>query len=368
MTAIRAFARDDLPAVCALYEQVMRSGSRTPAPALSAYFERIFLDDPWADPEIPSWVYEGPDGAIVGFTGVNVRRMRLDDRPLRVAVSSNLVAHPDWRARGVGALLNRKVMHGPQDLTIADRANDESRRMWLGLGGQELVHASLGWYRVLRPGSTVRALLDARGRAGAIGRGARLAASPLDAIAGRLPKVGAVLAPPAPDTVAEDLTPAGLLEQVGAAGRRLRLRPDYDATYLRWMFGTLEAVEELRGRLVARLVRGSHGRVLGWYLYLLPERGVAHVLQVGVPGDDAAADAVLDHLFADAHAEGAAAVHGRLEPALAGLTSRSGVIVRKTARALVHAEDPTVLALLGSPRALLSQLDGEWLVSHGAYQ
>lgn len=92
---------------------------------------------------------------------------------------------------------------------------------------------------------------------------------------------------------------------------------------------------------------------------------MAHVLQVGVPGDDA--DAVLDHLFADAHAEGAAAVHGRLEPALAGLISRPGIVLRKTARALVHAEDPAVLALLGSPRSLLSQLDGEWLVSHGAY-
>jgi hypothetical protein len=187
-------------------------------------------------------------------------------------------------------------------------------------------------------------------------------------IARHLPPVGSVLAPPATQTLAESLTPEALLDRISTPGQRLRLRPDYDAEYLRWLFRTLDDVATLRGRLVARLVHGAHGKVLGWYLYLLPERGVAHVVQVGIPGDDAAADAVLDHLFADAHAQGAAAVHGRLEPALAGLTSRPGIVLRKTARALVHAQDPAVLAVLGSPRSLLSQLDGEWLVSHGAYQ
>jgi hypothetical protein len=187
-------------------------------------------------------------------------------------------------------------------------------------------------------------------------------------LARHLPPVESVLAPPATDTLAEPLTPDALLDRMSAPGNRLRLHPDYDAEYLRWLFRMLEDLATLRGRLVARLVRGAHGRALGWYLYLLPERGVAHVVQVAVLGDDAAADAVLDHLFADAHAQGAAAVHGRLEPALAGLTSRPGIVLRKTARALVHAQDPAVLALLGSPRSLLSQLDGEWLVSHGAHQ
>ncbi len=100
----------------------------------------------------------------------------------------------------------------------------------------------------------------------------------------------------------------------------------------------------------------------GWFLYLLPEGGVAQVLQVAVTGHDA--DVVLDHLFRQAWSDGAAAVAGRLEPALGGLLGSPGVIVRKSARALVHAEDSTLLALLGSTKSLMSHLDGEWVVSH----
>ena len=74
MSAIRPLERDDLPQVVSLYEHVARSGSRTPPPGLAAYFERTFLDHPWADPEIPSLVYADGD-KIVGFLGSSVRRL-----------------------------------------------------------------------------------------------------------------------------------------------------------------------------------------------------------------------------------------------------------------------------------------------------
>jgi len=365
VSGIRALERADLPGVSALYEQVMWSGEHTPTSRVAGYFERVFLDDPWADPEIPPLVYEAPDGEIVGFIGASTRRMRLDGRPVRMAVSSNLVAHPDWRSRGIGALLNRRLLRGPQELTVADRANESSRALWLGLGGQELVHASIGWYRILRPGATVGALLDRRGRRGVLRTGSRLATRPLDAISARLPRLGAALVPAEPEGETEPLTTQALLEQIARLGHRLRLHPDYDAEYLGWVFGELDALRS-RGRLTARLVRGAGGRVLGWFLYLLPDRGVAEVLQVGVAGSDPVP--VLDHLFWQAHRDGAAAVQGRLEPVTAGLLGRPGVVLRKTARALVHADDPAVLGLLGSTTSLLSHLDGEWLVSHGRRQ
>ena len=264
-------------------------------------------------------------------------------------------------------------MHGPQDMTLADRANDASRGMWLALGGQELVHASLGWYRVLRPGATAQALLGSRRGGERRPRGPSVRApgsrvGPSTPWRGVCPRSGRPSSPPSPRPSPRPSRTRVLLEQVAAAAPRLRLHPEYDAAYLDWMFGELDALRELRGRRIARLVRGTRGQVLGWYVYLLPEGGIAHAVQVGVPnGGIQDGDAVIDHLFRDAWAEGAAAVHGRIEPALSGLITRPGVIVRKTARALVHAEDPTILALLGSPRALLSQLDGEWLVAHGGY-
>ncbi|WP_433799811.1 N-acetyltransferase family protein [Actinomycetospora sp. CA-084318] len=353
MAGIRALQPSDLPQVSTLFAQVMGGAS---AEDVAPYFRRILVGDPWADPEIPSLVHEGPDGGIVGFIAASTRRMVLDGRKVRMAVSSNLVAHPDWRTKGVGALLNRKLLGGPQEFTVADRANDDSRGLWLGLGGQELVGQSVAWFRVLSPAATAGSLVERR--SARLGRAARLLSRPVDAVGGRL-----VPPPPRPTGSTEELTPEVLAEQVATAGRRLRLRPDYDPEYLEWVFAELRRLG--RGALSARLVRGPQGRVLGWFLYLLPPGGVAEVLQVGVTGADP--DPVLDHLVAHAAGQGAVAVQGRLEPATAGLIGRPGVLVRKNARALVHAE-ANVLGLLSSTTSLCSHLDGEWLVSHAARQ
>ncbi|GAA4772221.1 hypothetical protein GCM10023200_00670 [Actinomycetospora chlora] len=362
MSGIRPLERDDLDGVALLFEQVMGSGTSS-RPQVRRYFERILLDDPWADPDIPSLVHETAEGEVAGFIGASTRRVRIDGRAARVAVSSNLVVRPDQRPRGVGALLLRRLMGGPQDVTLADRSNDDSLRMWRELGGQELVHASVGWYRVLRPGRAADALLGSRAGEGVVRRVTRAVAAPVDGIATRMGSRVPRLAtePPEPDGSREPMTVSDLLEQMSSIGRRVRLYPDYDAAFLRWVFDEVGALPRV-GRVVSRLVRGKGGRIAGWFVYALPERGVAQVLQVGVPGNDP--DPVMDHLFRQAWEDGAAVVHGRLEPALSGVLSRPGVVVRRSARALVASEDSTALALLGTTRSLMSHLDGEWLVSH----
>jgi hypothetical protein len=84
VSRIRPVERDDLPTVASLFEAVMRSRGRQPPPRLAAYFARTWLDHPWADPEIPSLVYETPDGRILGFVGAHVRRLTFDGRPVRM--------------------------------------------------------------------------------------------------------------------------------------------------------------------------------------------------------------------------------------------------------------------------------------------
>jgi GNAT superfamily N-acetyltransferase len=358
MSGQRPLERGDLERVAALFEQVMDTGSSTRM-QVAQYFGRVLLDDPWADPDIPSLVHETAEGEVVGFIGVSTRRVRVDGRAARLAVSSNLVVRPDWRPRGVGALLLRRVMGGPQDITLADRSNDDSLRLWRELGGQELVHASVGWYRILRPGRAAGALMDARERGGLLRRVAGAVAAPVDGLASRIPRLATE--PPEPEGCREPLTIAGLLEQMSTMGRRVRLYPDYDAAFLSWAFDEVDALPRV-GRVVARLVRGAGGRVAGWFVYVLPEQGVAQVLQIGVPGTDP--EPVIDHMFRQAWQDGAAVVHGRLEPVLSGVLSRPGVLVRRSARALVASRDSTSLALLGSTGSLMSHLDGEWLVSH----
>lgn len=368
MSPIRPLERADLPAVCSLYERVFRSGTTSFPPQLPGYFERTFFDCPWADPDVPPLVYEDPNGEIVGFIGSHVRRLRMDGRPIRLACSGPLVAAPEARNRAVGALLLRRYLAGKQDVTITDGATDEVLRMEVGLGGQALTHASIGWTKVFRPTAATASWVSHRDRWPALGRAMRFVAPALDATAtaldaaapGRL-RHRARLVPPRPDAEATPLTVDALLEQVGNAARTLRVHPDYDAAYLQWLFAELEAVD-FRGTPVRHLVHDRNGRVAGWYVYFLARGGMAQVMQVAAP--NGRADLVLGHLFWHAASEGAAAVQGRFEPALLGALRDHWCLMTRSQVALVHTDDHLLLGLLSSPKSLLTRLDGEWWMGH----
>jgi hypothetical protein len=361
MTGIRALERHDLRSVCELYEAVARSGASAAPPPLLNYFERTFLDHPWVDSAVPSLVYEDQDARIVGFLGSHVRHLRVDGRRLRMACSGQLVADPGIAHRGVGALLMRRYLSGPQDLTITDGATDTVRRMWIGLGGQALAHASIGWTRVLRPTAAITAALaERRGHAG-LHRVARVLTPAIDSLTGVLPRARSAFGISSPTTIVEELTAEALVTQLKDAARVLRMYPDYDVPFLNWLFQELDAVS-VRGRTVRRLVRRHDGRVAGWYIYFLAYRGIAQVLQIAAPQGDLGV--VLDDLLAHAMRGGAAAVRGRIEPALQAVLPGRRCILSRTDWALVHAREPAVLALLGSANALLTRLEGEWWMGH----
>jgi hypothetical protein len=311
-------------------------------------FERTLFGNPHADPELPSLVYEDPDAGIVGFLGSHPRRMRFGDRALRMACSGQLVADPAARP-GVGALLLRKYMAGPQDLTITDGATDTVRAMWGALGGTTSALGSLGWTRVLRPAAFGRALLERRGRTLP-----RIVTRPIDAATGRR------LAPGTPTGETQPLTEAALAEAVESLAREFELRPAYDEGFLDWLLAEAEAVRT-RGPLERRLVTVD-GAIAGWYVAYMPEGGVAQALQVGC--GERRAGTVLDRLFADSAAAGCAAVQGRLEPALLAAIRDRRCLVRRSEWALVAAQDPELLAAIAYGRALLTRLDGEWWMGH----
>ena len=360
MSGIRALQREDLPGVCELYESVARSGSTTPPPQLIGYFERTFLDYPWLDDDIPSLVYEDSDGRIVAFLGSHVRRLRVDGRRLRLACSGQLVGSPAGQHRGVGALLVKRYLGGPQDITITDGATDYMRRLWLRLGGMVAAHASIGWVKVLRPVAVASFLARRQGWLGSA-RALSVLAPTIDTAARHTvgQRWGHLPAPPR--TTAEILSAEMLVKQVGEAARHRRLYVDYDVDYVEWLFDELDAVD-VRGIPIRHLLRDRVGRVVGWYVYYLAKGGISQVLQVAAPAGDPGA--VLDHLFWHADRGGAAAVLGRIEPAVIGEFFGRRCQLTRTEWALVHTQDPGVLALLGSPSALLTRLDGEWWMGH----
>jgi len=356
MSLIRPLDRSDLPQVAALYELVVRSGHASPAPGLATYFESVLLDQPWADPEIPSLVHLDGDGRIVAFQGSSVRRARFNGRPIRIACAGQLAAHPDARHRAVGAALVRAYLDGPQDLTITDTANDRMRRIWTLLGG-EMVHLGcIGWLRVLQPWqfTTWYARHHPGGRLASRRR-------PLQLLDRATTRWWRPLAPPAkPTTTSETLTPAGVVEHLDHVGARLRLHLDYDEGYVSWLFAQLTLVGGL-GTPVRRLVREPDGRVIGWYVYYLQQDAVSQVLQVAAV--DRHVGPTLDDLLHHAWRHGAIGVMGRLEPRLqTALAERRCRLYPTRYTSLSHSRDKDISAVLASEQSLLTRLDGEWWI------
>jgi hypothetical protein len=362
---IRPLEREEVPRIAELYEVVMRSGSTRPPPYLAEFFERTLFDHPWADPEIPSLVYVDQRGEIVGLISSNTRRMRFDGRPIRMACSAHLLAHPRARKLGIGALLMRAFLAGPQDLTITDGATDTVRRMWEGLGGQTVHLSSLSFIRVFRPWQLTSDLLFGRRSLESFEAVLRPAWSALDHVAARVARK--TLVPREPEGTVERLTPDAVLEYLPVVTASTRLHPDYDRPYLEWLFAELATASRSgplwlagvrRGPPWAELVR-RNGQVLGWYVCHLRRGGFCRVLQLAAA--ERAVDGVVDQLVYRARLHGAAGLYGRLEPRLVAPISRHRCLIRfAQGRLLVHSANEEIVGAILSGNALLTRLDGEW--------
>lgn len=346
MSAIRPLERADLPAVAALYAGFMGWDAAATQAALVAYYARTMLDGPAFDPEIPTLVYEDADDGVVGVIGSNVRRFAFREREVRVACDGPLIVHPGHRPRGVGALLLRSYLEGPQDLTADDRAIDQVHAMALRLGGQTHGVASLGWSLILAPARFVAGALTRR----VTGRSPRTRG--LVARAGTLAR-----SRPADTGTVEPLTNAALIDLVERLRRPFALRPRYDDAHLTWLFAEMEAAN-VDGRLVRRLVRADDGRPLGAYVLYVAPQGVAETIQLAAAEPDV--PLVLDHLIGDAVSGGAVELRGRFEHHLLAALRRRRCRLVPIDQAFVHGRDLELLAAVHGGRALLTRLDGEW--------
>jgi hypothetical protein len=361
VSGIRPLERGDIARVASLYELVARSGTRTPPPGLGPHFEATLFEHPWVDPEIPSLVSEDAGGNVTGFLASHVRRMRLGERVIRVGCSGHVVTEPEARSGAIGLFLMRHYQSGPQELTFTDTAGDPVRRMWESLGGETSQLNCVGWVRVFRPAAFAADIASRRREPGRIERATRPLQSVVDAFGVGLAR--GALRPPEPDGSTEQLTPALVAEHLPGVVRQFDLAPAYaDEQFFGWLLTEVAAVRT-RGELVARLVRGSDGRVRGWFVYYLPSEGTAQVLQVATSERDATD--VLDALLHDAFSKGACAAQGRVEGHLSrALAERRCLLHRAGYLALIHARDAELLHAVQAGRALLTRLEGEWWMGH----
>jgi hypothetical protein len=356
----RAMTPEDLPEASAMFARVMGLGPpRLPGVqrAVERYFRQAFFESPWAEPDITPLVAEDASGAIVGMIGVETRRLRLDGRMLRVASAGFLAVVPEARNSATGVLLLRRLLAGPQDLTVTDTASEVVDRIWRRLGGSRVELKEIHWVSILRPWSIAAGLAAGQaGRPAATGArgGLRLLARGLDAATVRAARP--LLPGPPPDGLTvERLRPEHVVAHIASiAGDRPHVA--YDLPYLDWLFGEMDGVPR-RGEVVAHLVRDGSGRVLGWYVYYLRPGWRSEVLQVAAR--DRALGAVVDHLLWHARSHGAGALRGRLEPGLVQEVARRRCLLWHRGGTLVHSRDRE-LAQRVADEAVLTRLDTDW--------
>src|SRR5437870_12027031 len=93
------------------------------------------------------------------------RRMSFNGRQITISVSSQFIVDPDSRSELAGVQLLKTHLTGPSDLTLTDEANNISRKLWEGLGGDTAPLFSIQWTRLLRPCRYAVSLVERAGLA-----------------------------------------------------------------------------------------------------------------------------------------------------------------------------------------------------------
>lgn len=353
---IRPLAADDLPEVVALYQRVIRGGGAPPG-WLEEYFRSTLLDHPWYDADLPSLVSEERDGTISGLIGVHARRLRFDGRPIRLACSGQLVADPSVGG-APGLFLMRTFLAGAQDVSITDGANASARAIWTRLGGVVRERESISWLKALRP---TRAALDVM--AGRMPRGvARSGEAALGGVMDALWLRRSRGAAPGEHT-STALDAGTLADLLPDLSPKSRVAPAYDAAFAQWLLASLERSADGIDELRARVVELDGSRRVGAFVYYRRPGGRSEV--ISVLARSGSLGHVLDVLFDDARAGGAAILTGRLEPGVAQALDGRRCLLRHTGEALVHSRDEPLLRAIQAGEASLTRLEGEyWMIHH----
>lgn len=350
MPTIRPAEHADLPDVANLLRTRMRGwyGNEQMLAATT-------IDHPWAAEDLPSLVAVDEDDTILGFVGVQVRRMRFGGREIRGVCATQLAVAPGRDAGAAGALLMSRVLSRSQELTWSDGATDDVVRMWRtfgrgGDGGPDYVRAC-EWLLVLRPLRWLRGTVAAT-----LGRNLSRRQLPVGGIP--FQAVGRRLAPHVFPKLAEgvsgsDATIEEIVASEEAITKGFEVRVDHDAAYLDHVFGL---VEGFSGPVRRRLVR--HGeRPIGWYAYIPGPAGVSRVLHLAAT--EKHAESVLCELLEHARESGSSTLAGRAEPHLMGPLTRRLALLGYARQPVIHSKDPGLALAMKGSGSLLTRLDGE---------
>jgi hypothetical protein len=356
MGQLRPFVDDDISQVADLHRRIFGVRDKGSPELYRGYLHEVFLNNPWYDKSLCSLVYEEGSGKIGGFLGVMPRPMWMKGRLIRAAVSSQFIVDPESRFKLAGLQLLKAFLSGPQDLSLADEANDSSRALWERLGGSTALLYSIHWTCILRPAQYVRLRLGRRNLLGPLTFVLKPFCQVIDSVAARA--ADNTYYRTATSCVGEDPDVETLLKCSDVFRHPHSLRPEYDRCSLEWLLGKA-AQTNGHGNFQKVAVRNAARELVGWFLYYLDRHGTGEVLQIG--SKKTSAHEVLDQLFYHAWRSGAVVLRGRLEPGLMPeLLAWRGLTHRRRYWTLIHSQKPDILDTIHRGDAFLTRLEGEW--------
>jgi len=356
MGHVRPFVDDDISQVADLHRRIFGVSDKWSPELYRRYFHEVFLNNPWYDESLCSLVYEEGDRKIGGFLGVVPRPMWMKGRQIRAAVSSQFIVEPQSRFQLAGVQLLKAFLSGPQDLSLADEANDSSRAIWERLGGSTALLYSIHWTCALRPAQYVRLRLGRRKLLGPVAFLSKPICQAIDSFSAPAPHNPSRCT--GSRCLGEDTGVETLLKCSDAFGHSQSLRPEYDRRSLEWLLGRA-AETNGHGSFQKVAVRNAARELIGCFLYYLDHHGMGEVLQIG--SKKASIHEVLDHLFYHAWRNGAIALRGRLETGLMPeLLAWQGLSHHRRYWTLIHSRKPELLDTIHRGDAFLTRLEGEW--------
>jgi len=345
---------EDIPQVAELHKRVFPVNSLS-LRELELHLRELFFENPWCDEDLSSLVYREDAGKIGGFYGVIPRRMRMNGRPIRVAVSSQFMVDPAVRNRLAAVELQSAFFAGPQDLSFTDGANEASRKIWEGLGGFTAFPYSVHWMRLLRPARYLVERGKERGLPPLIEFALRPMSAGADFVAAHKRRSPFHQTEHSPE---EDFSWETLLQQLPKFAPAKSLCPHYDEGSLCWLLEQANA-KKSHGCLRKALVRNDRGQIAGWYMYYLKPNGTSQVLQLVATKNSIRR--VLRQLFYYAWRSGSSAVSGRLDPEFVTEFSEERCLFNFNGpRMLVHSKRADLREAIQRGDAFLTRLEGEW--------
>ncbi len=355
VSEIRNCAREDIPAVAALFCRTFLKSKRLPPASLETHLADVYLSHPWYDPDVAARVHVNGEGRVTGFIGVFPGRFEFRGASFRAAIAGTLMAEDPEADPLAGARLLRSVIKGRQDISISETTNPLSQGLWERLGGTVVPLLSLDWLRVFRPGGAALSLLTERMPGAVLLAPAAWAGDWL----GRRWANGALL-PAAPSSRLirqADPPEADFVAAVRELAFRAELHPSWGSGEdVRWLLGHATRKERY-GSVRRTIVRDAKGALAGCYIYHGKPGGTGRVLQVLARAD--AVEDVVDCLLYEADEAGLSALRGRLSPQLADALLTRNCVFAHRASTMIHTANDDLAGAVKRGEAMITGLAGE---------